>query len=81
MKGDEYMTSLLTYEEAARLLHVRPCTLRRWVRDGQVPYIRRGSKYVRFTEEELCRFIRRLRVEAKSGAKPTMGSTTDGGQS
>jgi excisionase family DNA binding protein len=34
---------VLTIEEAAQLLKVNPETVRRWIRRGELPVIKRGS--------------------------------------
>lgn len=40
--NDEYLTELLTYEEAAALLRISPNTLRSWVREGRIPAVHLG---------------------------------------
>ena len=46
-------TNLLTLDEAARRLGVRPTTLSRWIRKGRVPAYRLPSGSYRIAEEDL----------------------------
>lgn len=39
---------LLTYEELARRLKVRPSTVKAWAKARQIPAIRVGAKVIRF---------------------------------
>jgi excisionase family DNA binding protein len=39
---------LLTSEELARCLRVRPATIRLWAREGLIPAVRIGGKVLRF---------------------------------
>ena len=50
-------------EEAAALLGCRPETLRVWVSQRRVPYVKVG-RLTRFLEEDLHAFLERNRVEA-----------------
>jgi excisionase family DNA binding protein len=60
---------ILTYDEAAQLLKISTRTLERWTREGLVPYIRlpqRGRwSGVRFSRNELLRWLRRRTVRAR----------------
>ena len=60
---------ILTYDEAARLLKISARTLERWTREGLVPYIRlpqRGRwSGIRFSRNELLRWLRRRTVRAR----------------
>jgi excisionase family DNA binding protein len=47
LHGDD--GELLTVEEAAAILKVRPSTLRHWVREGNVQCIRLGPRATRWT--------------------------------
>ena len=47
---------LLTYQEAAEILSVKPQTLRQWVCYKRIPYVKIGSA-VRFRPEQLEEFI------------------------
>lgn len=42
------MKELLTVNEMAERLRVRPATLQRWERDGRVPAVRITPKVIRF---------------------------------
>jgi excisionase family DNA binding protein len=58
----------LTVAEAARLLRVAPSTVRRWIRDGDVPAYRVGRRRVALKRDELSNLIRPARpVEGTSG--------------
>ncbi|WNG57406.1 helix-turn-helix domain-containing protein [Archangium gephyra] len=48
--------TLLTVEEAAALLRLRPKTLYNWVSQGKVPYSKLGS-VVRFNRRELVDWV------------------------
>jgi excisionase family DNA binding protein len=50
--------ALLTCAEAARLLRIRPATIRAWTRTGLIPSVKLGRKVVRYPLAELERFIR-----------------------
>jgi excisionase family DNA binding protein len=60
---------IFTYDEAAELLKVSARTLERWTREGLIPYIRlpqRGRwSGVRFSRNELLRWLRRRTVRAR----------------
>jgi excisionase family DNA binding protein len=47
LQGDD--GELLTVDEAARILRVKPSTLRYWAREGRVPCIRLGPRATRWT--------------------------------
>ena len=44
--------SLLTYQEVADILHIKPQTLRAWVSAKRIPYVKLGTA-VRFTREQV----------------------------
>lgn len=48
---------LLTYQEAAEVLAVKPQTLRQWVSKKRIPFVKIGAA-VRFTPDQLESFIR-----------------------
>ena len=56
--------SLLTYEQAAELLNLSPSTLRIYVMQKRIPYIK-ISKSVRFDRSSLNSFIDSKRVPAR----------------
>ncbi len=48
-----------TTAEASELLGVRPCTVRKWAREGVVPCERVGLKLLRFRGNDLLRVVAR----------------------
>ena len=48
---------LLTYQDAADILAVKPQTLRQWVSQKRIPFVKIGAA-VRFTPDQLESFIR-----------------------
>ncbi len=52
------MTSLLTITEAASLLGIAPCTLRRRVARNEVPHRRIFGGPIRFTSEDIEEILR-----------------------
>jgi len=46
------MIELMTSEEAAKVFRVCPHTIRRWVREGKIPFIRVGNRIL-FTREHV----------------------------
>lgn len=50
--------SLLTLREAADMLGVSRSTLRRWAKQGEIPYVRISTRGdIRIPRAALCRFI------------------------
>ena len=56
---------LLSIDEAADHLNISPFTLRAWVHQGRVPYIKLGSR-VLFDKDDLRDFIEQHRVNLHS---------------
>jgi len=57
----------LTREEAAAYLGVHPDTLYRWARENRIAYVRMGEGEkapMRFTLEDLDRYLQECRIEA-----------------
>jgi excisionase family DNA binding protein len=54
------MTVLLTVNEAARLEHVSPRTVRRQIESGELPYYRIG-RAIRISPEDLTSFLKGLK--------------------
>jgi len=52
-----FRDGLLDYSEAAKLLGIRPSTLRRWVSEGRISYVKVGSRRVRFRPDQLTAVI------------------------
>jgi excisionase family DNA binding protein len=68
----------LTVAEAATLLRVAPSTIRRWIREGDVPAHRIGRRRVALRRADLARLITPARpgVETKgnsAGDEPVVG--------
>lgn len=57
------MRSLLTVDEAAKLLHIHPTNLRRLVCKRKIPFIKREGIGVKFNIEKLEAWIREGEVE------------------
>ena len=43
---------LITVEQVARLMHCHPSTIYRWVRNREIPFIKKGRR-VLFTENDI----------------------------
>jgi excisionase family DNA binding protein len=57
------MTKLLTSEELAVVLRLRPATIRKWAREGKIPTIRMGNKVRRFDPDEVVDRLRKRQRE------------------
>ena len=57
------MVRLLTAEELAERLRVRPNTVKAWARDGRIPAIRLSPKIIRFDLDEVVEALRRRTAE------------------
>lgn len=57
-------SSLLTVQEAADLLRVRPGTIYSWVeeRPPRIPVIKLGPRLIRFDRDELLEYVGRQKV-------------------
>ena len=53
------MTELVTAEEVAERLRLRPDTVRRWTREGRIPSIRLSAKVIRFDLDDVEAALRR----------------------
>lgn len=58
-------TDLLTTEELAERLHVRPSTVREWARRGKIPTVRLSPKVVRYSLAAVVNSVGQARQEAK----------------
>lgn len=56
-------TELLTADELAGRLHLRPSTIKRWAREGRIPSVRPSPKVVRY---DLAAVVEKI----KAGCKP-----------
>jgi excisionase family DNA binding protein len=59
---------LLTAEELAGRLQVRPSTIRRWAREGRIPTVRLTPKVVRYDLTAVVDAVR------KAGDRPKIGT-------
>ena len=57
------MRSLLTVDEAAKLLHIHPTNLRRLVSKRKIPFIKREGIGVKFNPERLEAWIEEAEIE------------------
>jgi excisionase family DNA binding protein len=56
LDGDD--GEMLTVEEAAAILKVKPSTVRHWVREERMPAVRLGPRATRFTRPLLRQFVK-----------------------
>jgi excisionase family DNA binding protein len=61
---DEY----LDYAQASRILNLKTATLYSWVYHKRVPHIRLGLRCIRFSRDELMKWIDDCRVNGPSHA-------------
>lgn len=57
---------LLTLKEAAETLRISVCTLRRWIKEGEVPFVKLTGTTIRIQSQALQAFISRS-VTKKAG--------------
>jgi excisionase family DNA binding protein len=57
-------TELLTVNQLAERLHIRPRTVQTWVRQGRIPAIKLSSKVIRFDWNAV---LTELREQAERG--------------
>ena len=69
------MESLLTPEQAAKILQVNEQTIRRYCRSDLIRYIRFGSRHMRIRESDLELFLQRN--ENTKGTGVTMEKGND----
>jgi excisionase family DNA binding protein len=62
------MEKLLTVKEAAERLSLRPCTVRKWLFERRVAYVRVGRRAVRLREADIEKIIRENYTPALKGA-------------
>lgn len=65
---------LLTAEELALRVHVRPGTIRTWARLGRIPVVRLSPKVMRFDFEAV---VASRRVSRSSEAVPPAGTSAE----
>ena len=62
--GGDKMQGLLRYEQAADYLGIEIPTVKKWVKEGKLPYVKISRKCTRFKKVDLDKFIESARVEA-----------------
>lgn len=62
-------SELLTPVEAAGALNVKLSTIRAWILNKRIPYVKVGGKLVRFRRADIDRFIAASVVPAKAVAR------------
>jgi|Deesub1362A_J573_1020465.scaffolds.fasta_scaffold51861_2 excisionase family DNA binding protein len=55
---------LLTPKEVAQRLNVSIMSIHRWVKSNQIPYVRLSSRIVRFSEQELNKWLKERSIPA-----------------
>ena len=60
------MAELLTTEDLAKRLTLRPSTIRRWARAGIIPYLRFSGKVVRFDVEAVESALRKVAAKEQA---------------
>lgn len=68
----------LTVAEAATLLRVAPSTVRRWIREGDVPTHRIGRRRVALRRADLARLITPARPTAETNGNPAVDESVVG---
>lgn len=61
------MAELITANEMAERLRLRPTTVRRWARTGRIPAIRVSSKVIRFDPRAVERALREISFRRQKG--------------
>ena len=73
--------ALMTVEEAASYLRLAPWTLRHWVCQKKIPYVRLG-RTIRFRRRDMERFVSQNvhgKSEDRQSGAPSQGRTTTAG--
>ncbi len=65
--ADANTTPLLTPDQMAATLQVKPSTIRSWAREGLIPAIRVGGQIIRFDRDEVLDALRAGRTEHDMG--------------
>ena len=75
MASDQLMTAV----EAAEYLGIRPSTLRHWICDGKIEFIKYGNGLVRLKRSVLDRFVASCTIKAKArDARPKESRLLEG---
>ena len=62
MAADELMTAV----QAAEYLGIRPSTLRHWICDGKIEFVKYGNGLVRLKRSVLDRFVASCTIKTKA---------------
>ncbi len=69
-KSSQPTSRLLTRQEAAELLGLRPQTLAVWAMDGRyLPVVRVGSRAVRYRSEDIEEFVAQQTIPASPASR------------
>jgi excisionase family DNA binding protein len=64
---DEYKSeSLLTEQELAEFLNIKPRTITQWIQENRLPYYRFGWRLIRIRLSDVESFLNRSLVPARS---------------
>jgi excisionase family DNA binding protein len=68
IEGARHMAldQLMTAVEAAEYLGIRPSTLRHWICDGKIEFVKYGNGLVRLKRSVLDRFVASCTIKAKA---------------
>lgn len=66
---DPTLPRLLTYSQLAEITGLSKGTLYSMVANGEVPHVRLGKRFVRFTEEAVQAWLASRAVDPKGGAR------------
>jgi excisionase family DNA binding protein len=70
---------LMTAAEAAEYLGIRPSTLRHWICDGKIEFVKYGNGLVRLKRSALDRFVASCTIKAKTrDARPKESRLLEG---
>lgn len=67
--SDLTLPRLLTYSQLAEITGLSKGTLYSMVANGEVPHVRLGKRFVRFTEEAVQAWLASRTVDPKGGAR------------
>ena len=67
----------VTVAEAAAFLRVAPATIRRWIREGEVPAYRIGRRHVALRRPDLAALIAPIRASTDTGDESASDSQTE----
>ncbi|MHC4538307.1 MAG: helix-turn-helix domain-containing protein [Planctomycetota bacterium] len=62
------MSGLITAEQLAEELSLRPGTVKRWTQEGIIPCLRLSGKVVRYDPDEVAQSLKKKALETRKGA-------------